>query len=83
MYMAKERKGFSPSISSADTNKLEQLQKQLNTEESEEEGTVRITIDIPKQFHRDLKKHTKNMGQSLKGYFLWLARQDLQRSKQQ
>lgn len=91
--MAKrERKGFQPSIaSSADQDKMEELARQLREEKEQqpkpkpkvdESATVRITIDIPVGFHADLKRATKMMGQTLKGYFLYLARQDMERKRE-
>ncbi|PHN00786.1 hypothetical protein [Flavilitoribacter nigricans] len=95
--MAKrQRKGFQPTIaSSADQDKIEELARQLKEEKQpkvkeepeeepkvEKQETVRITIDIPTGFHKELKRATKMMGQTLKGYFLYLARQDIERKKE-
>lgn len=96
--MAKrQRKGFQPTISaSADQDKMEELARQLKEEKQpkvqeeapqeepkvEKQETVRITIDIPTGFHKELKRATKMMGQTLKGYFLYLARQDIERKKE-
>lgn len=94
----KERKGFQPTISAtSDQDKIEALARQLKEEKEpqaktpvqetetpkvEESETVRITIDIPTPFHAELKRATKMMGQTLKGYFLYLARQDIERKKE-
>ncbi len=81
--MAKrERKGFSSSIPKE--RALEDIKEQLQEQETiEEKGTVRITLDIPKGFHKQLKTHTKSLGQTLKGYFLWLPREDLKKENRQ
>lgn len=39
--------------------------------------TVRITVDIPRELHSRIKAHTKSRGQSIKGYLLFLASQDM------
>jgi hypothetical protein len=57
--------------------------KETEPEPEEETGTVRITLDIPKPFHQELKRVTKRMGQTLKGYFLWLAREDIENRKRE
>lgn len=95
--MAKrERKGFKPTIASTeDPDKLEALARQLRQEKQPEEQTpppkppaedkpqtVRITIDIPKPFHAELKRATKMTGQTLKGYLLYLARRDMEERKE-
>lgn len=92
--MAKrERKGFKPTIAgSEDPEKLEALAQQLKQEKQttpeppkppaeDKPETVRITIDIPKPFHAELKRATKMTGQTLKGYLLYLARLDLEERK--
>ena len=65
---------------------IEQLQagKQATREKAELGGkvdsgkpTVRITVDIPKELHKKIKSHTKSRGQSIKGYLLFLASQDI------
>jgi len=90
--MAKrERKGFKPTIAASEKpDKLEALAQQLKEEKQTpekkpivtESETVRITIDIPKPFHAELKRTTKMMGQTLKGYFLYLARLDIEKKKE-
>jgi hypothetical protein len=71
---------------SAQEKVIEQLQaaKQVpskNIESSKESDsgkkTVRITVDIPKELHSRIKTHTKSRGQSIKGYLLFLASQDM------
>lgn len=47
-----------------------------------QEKTKRITLDIPVAFHGKLKVKAKSLGQSMKGYLLWLARQDMKDTEQ-
>ncbi len=76
--MSKKRRAITPSVGADKTEKQEQLIQELtrkseSVEVEDEKGTVRITIDIPKPFHKKLKKYTKSKGQSIKGFLLWLA----------
>ena len=65
-----------------ETDKQENIIDQLKNKKtpfakSEEKGTVRITLDIPKPLHKKIKAYTKARGQSIKGYLLFLASQDM------
>lgn len=64
------------------TDKQEDIISQLKGKDaapvpSEEKGTVRVTLDIPKPLHKQIKSYTKARGQSIKGYLLFLASQDM------
>lgn len=76
--MSKRRK-INPSLDE-ETSKQEQIIKNLNSDSpiEEEEGTVRITVDIPKGQHRKIKEYTKKRGLTIKGYLLFLADKDMQ-----
>lgn len=78
--MSKRRK-IESEISN-DTDKQDDIISQLNSKKavpvpSEEKGTVRVTLDIPKPLHKRIKSYTKARGQSIKGYLLFLASQDM------
>lgn len=79
--MSKQRKKIVSEIVN-DTDKQENIINQLKNKEvdsnsSEEKGTVRITLDVPKPLHKKIKSYTKARGQSIKGYLLFLASQDM------
>lgn len=79
--MSKQRKKILSEIVN-DTDKQENIISQLKNKEvdsnpSEEKGTVRITLDVPKPLHKKIKSYTKARGQSIKGYLLFLASQDM------
>jgi len=57
---------------------INQLKDKKESVPSEEKGTVRVTLDIPKSFHKKIKSYTKARGQSIKGYLLFLASQDME-----
>lgn len=80
--MSKRRKPINSSLASNDLEKQEKLIEKLKQNDDkpieEEKGTVRITIDIPKPFHKKIKAYTKSRGQTIKGYLLWLAAQDIE-----
>jgi NRPS condensation-like uncharacterized protein len=64
------------------TDKQEDIISQLKNKKdtpapSEEKGTVRVTLDIPKPLHKKIKSYTKARGQSINGYLLFLASQDM------
>lgn len=64
------------------TDKQEEIISQLKSKTaapvpSEEKGTLRVTLDIPKPLHKRIKAYTKARGQSIKGYLLFLASQDM------
>lgn len=58
-------------------NIINQLKKSPSPASSEEKATVRVTLDIPKPLHKKIKAYTKARGQSIKGYLLFLASQDM------
>lgn len=62
------------------SDKEQEIIKQLSSEQNTtttEKGTVRVTLDIPKPLHAKIKAYTKARGQSIKGYLLFLASQDM------
>jgi len=64
------------------TDKQEDIISQLKSKKAaavpaEEKGTLRVTLDIPKPLHKKIKAYTKARGQSIKGYLLFLASQDM------
>ena len=64
------------------TKKQEEIINQLKNKaavvsDTEEKGTVRVTLDIPRGLHKKIKSHTKERGQTIKGYLLFLASQDM------
>lgn len=65
--------------SSAEEKIIEQLKQPAKPASSSEKKTVRITLDIPKGLHADIKSHTKSMGMTIKGYLLFLASQDMKK----
>lgn len=86
--MSKRRK-ITPQID-ATTDKQEEIIKQLagnstakagtqavTNDDADSKKTVRVTLDIPKPLHAKIKAHTKARGQSIKGYLLFLASQDM------
>jgi chorismate synthase len=86
--MSKRRK-ITPQID-ATTDKQDEIIKQLTgstpskpdaavvtNEDTDSKKTVRVTLDIPKPLHARIKAHTKARGQSIKGYLLFLASQDM------
>lgn len=77
--MSKERRKIKSEID-AQNNIIDQLNAAQAPEDKpkeEEKGTVRVTLDIPKPLHREIKAYTKARGQSIKGYLLFLASQDM------
>ena len=82
--MSKQRKKIVSEISD-NTDKQEDIISQLKDKTaatpipvpSEEKGTLRVTLDIPKPLHKRIKAYTKARGQSIKGYLLFLASQDM------
>ena len=58
------------------TDKQEKIIEELKASDNNK-GTVRITIDIPKEQHRKIKEYTKKRGLSIKGYLLFLADNDM------
>lgn len=64
---------------SAEEKIIEQLNQPAKAASSSEKKTVRITLDIPKGLHADIKSHTKSMGMTIKGYLLFLASQDMKK----
>lgn len=60
---------------------IEQLKQPAGktTGNDNEKKTVRITLDIPKGLHAQIKSHTKSMGMTIKGYLLFLASQDMKK----
>ena len=65
--------------SSAEEKIIEQLKQPTKAASASEKKTVRITLDIPKGLHADIKSHTKSMGMTIKGYLLFLASQDMKK----
>ena len=64
------------------TDKQDDIINQLKNKKDrpvplEEKGTLRVTLDIPKPLHKKIKAYTKARGQSIKGYLLFLASQDM------
>ena len=79
--MSKQRKKIVSEIND-NTDKQEDIISQLKSKEAaavppEEKTTVRVTLDIPKPLHKKIKSYTKARGQSIKGYLLFLASQDM------
>ena len=67
------------------TDKQEDIISKLNKKDdtpvpSEEKGTLRVTLDIPKPLHKRIKSYTKARGQSIKGYLLFLASEDMDKN---
>lgn len=77
--MSKQRRKIVSEINDS-TDKQEDIISQLKSKKAapaEEKGTVRVTLDIPKPLHKKIKAYTKARGQSIKGYLLFLASQDM------
>lgn len=77
--MSKQRKKIVSEIND-NTDKQEDIISQLKGKKAtpaEDKGTYRVTLDIPKPLHKKIKDYTKARGQSIKGYLLFLASQDM------
>ena len=79
--MSKQRRKIVSEIND-NTGKQEDIISQLKDKKAEaspveEKGTLRVTLDIPKPLHKKIKAYTKARGQSIKGYLLFLASQDM------
>jgi hypothetical protein len=72
-----KRRAIKSEIPSAEDKIIEQLKtppKAATTGKT----TKRVTLDIPIELHNKIKAHTKARGQSIKGYLLFLASQDIE-----
>lgn len=81
--MANRRK-IKPNIPAEEkeTTIIEQLAAQKSSptaKKANAKETVRITLDIPKPLHAQIKQYTKARGQTIKGYLLFLASQDIEK----
>lgn len=74
--MSKRRK-ITSNLENETTRQEEIINQLADKNKKEENGTVRITIDIPKPQHRKIKEYTKQRGLTIKGYLLFLADQDM------
>lgn len=75
--MSKRRKIESQIPTSPEDKIIEQLAPKP-TVTTTGKTTKRVTLDIPIELHDKIKAHTKARGQSIKGYLLFLASQDIE-----
>lgn len=77
--MSKQRRKITSSIDEEGKEEkiISQLKNKNTTSTKDENKTVRITLDIPKPFHAQIKSYTKARGMTIKGYLLFLASQDM------
>lgn len=62
---------------------MQQLKKEKEVVEKKttskgEKKTKRFTMDLPKELHQQITEKVNYTGQTMKGYFLSLARKDLE-----
>ena len=74
--MAKERRKIQSQLTSKEDKIIEQLTEKTKAPASGK-ATRRVTLDIPVALHDQIKAYTKARGQSIKGYLLFLASQDM------
>lgn len=72
-----KRREIKSEIPSAEEKIIEQL-KSAPKVTATGKATKRVTLDIPIELHNKIKAHTKARGQSIKGYLLFLASQDIE-----
>ncbi len=54
---------------------LQQRRKVKERRTKEKEPTTRITIDLPNSFYLKVKEHVEDQGQTIKGFFINLAKE--------
>jgi len=83
--MSKQRRKITPEVTNDGASAQEKIIEQLKSAKvskpssQSEKATVRVTLDIPKGLHKKIKDHTKARGQTIKGYLLFLASQDIEK----
>lgn len=73
-----KRRVIKSEIPSAEDKIIEQLKSKPKVPTVSGKATKRVTLDIPIELHNKIKAHTKARGQSIKGYLLFLASQDIE-----